>query len=222
MIAARSIKPDELDRAGEIGAEAFEMDVEDWKRGFHRHYDRFGADRILVVEHENELVSAMMITPEGLQMGDATVPGGAVGGVATIVKARRLGCAAAMMRETVRRMAEWGTVGSAMWPFSYAYYRKFGWELGGEVRFVTWPRDIAWRVELDGDVSPLTADDAGAIASVWEACAPQNRCSTVRRVDVWSHILRPDGHGGGNPGVPAWSAGAAAIRLAICCTTSPK
>lgn len=199
MVTARSIKPQELDRAGEIGAEAFEMDVEGWTKAFHRHHSRFGCEHILVVEHEGQLVSAMMITPENLQMGEVAVSGGAVGGVGTIVAARRLGCAAAMMQETVRRMKSWGMVGSAMWPFSFAYYRKFGWETGGEVRFMTWPREIEWRIEPDGECTALTPEDASAVASVWNALLPNYRCATARAADVWSNLTSAERFGGGSP-----------------------
>ncbi|HEY3413991.1 MAG TPA: GNAT family N-acetyltransferase [Armatimonadota bacterium] len=197
MVTARSIKPEELDRAGEIGAEAFEMDLEPWVTAFHRHAKRFSCEHIPVVEHEGRLVAAMMITPEDLQMGDVTVPGGAVGGVGTAVAARRIGCAAAMMTETVRRMVGWGITGSAMWPFSYAYYRKFGWETGGEVRISTWPRDIQWLIEPDGDVSVLTPADAPDVSSVWDALTPGFRCSTARAWDVWESLVGPERFGSG-------------------------
>lgn len=199
MVTARSIRSQELDRAAEIGAEAFEMEVESWSRAFHRHHARFGCDHILVVEHESRLVSAMMITPEDLQMGEVAIPGGAVGGVGTIVSARRLGCAAAMMHETVRRMTAWGTVGSAMWPFSFAYYRKFGWETGAEVRFMTWPKGVEWRVEPDGDVSAMTPSDADEVISVWNALILSFRCATARENHVWTDLTSAERFGGGNP-----------------------
>jgi predicted acetyltransferase len=199
MISARSIKPEELDRAGEIGAEAFELDLDGWRKAFHQHYQRYSPEHIIVVEHEGQLVAAMVVTPEDLQMGDATIPAGAVGGVGTVVSARRLGCAGAMMHETVRRMKAWGMAGSCMWPFSFAYYRKFGWETGGEVRTATWPRDIAWRVEPDGDISVLAPGDLSAVSAVWNAVGPANRCSTVRGEATWSIHLSPDEFGGGNP-----------------------
>ena len=199
MVTARSIKPNELDRAGEIGAEAFEMELDGWVKAFHRHAKRFSCDHILVVEHEGRLVSAMMVTPENLQMGGVAVPGGAVGGVGTAVSARRLGCAAAMMTETVRRMAGWGMTGSAMWPFSYAYYRKFGWETGGEVRIATWPRDIKWLIEPDGDISVLTSADIHDVSAVWDTLTPGFRCSTARAWDVWEHLTGADNFGSAHP-----------------------
>lgn len=199
MVTARSIKPQELDRAGEIGAEAFEMDLEPWVKAFHRHAERFGCDYIPVVEHEGRLVAAMMITPESLQMGQTTVSGGAVGGVGTVVSARRLGCAAAMMTETVRRMVAWGMTGSAMWPFSFAYYRKFGWETGGEVRIATWPRDIQWLIQPDGDISVMTPDDSLDVSSVWNALTPGFRCSTGRAPHVWDDLTGAERFGSGHP-----------------------
>lgn len=179
MPVARSVRPEEVDRAGDVGAIAFGGETDDWRRSFRNNVDQHGLDCVIVVEHEGEIVSSMQVVPEGMRFGEATLPAAAVAGVGTIPEARRIGCAAAMLEEATRRMRAWGAAASPMWPFSFVYYRKFGWEIGGEARVVKWKRDIAWKIEPRGEVAPVTADDTDAVASVWEATAGNHRCATA-------------------------------------------
>lgn len=179
MPVARSVRPAEVERAGDVGCAAFGGEVEDWRRSFQNNVDQHGHDAVLVVEHEGRIVASMQVIPEGMRFGEATLPAVAVAGVGTIPEARRIGCAAAMLEEATRRMRAWGAAASPMWPFSFVYYRKFGWEIGGEARVVTWKKDIAWKVEPRGDISPVTLDDTEAVADVWEATAGAHRCATA-------------------------------------------
>ncbi len=199
MPVVRSVRADEVDRAGEIGFLAFGGELDDWRKAFHEFIGHFGADSMLVVEHEGQLVSTMLLVGEGMWLGGATVPARAVAAVATIPEARRVGCAGEMMREATRRMKAWGIAASPMWPFSYAYYRKFGWEIGGETRYVLWPREAAFQIPAEGDIAPVTAEDGPALASVWDAVSPGIRCATGRSSKHWDRFLRPDGYAGGTP-----------------------
>jgi predicted acetyltransferase len=203
MPVARSVRPSEIDRAVDIALIAFEVTGEagdHWRARWHEHVERWGADTMLVVEHEGQLVSSMVLIPQPMWMGNVTVPSAAVAGVGTVPEARRVGAAAAMMEETVRRLRSWGSVTSPMWPFSYVYYRKFGWEIGAEVRAVTWPREIAFQIEPEGNVSDLSHEDWRLAAEVWDILAKEHRCATARVEHDWLNILRDDGFGSGRPG----------------------
>jgi len=196
MPVVRSVTPAEVDRAGEIGAIAFGGETGDWQKAFHEFIGYFGTDSMLVVEHEGALVSTMLMVGEGMWLGEHKVPARAVAAVATVPEARCIGCAGAMMREATRRMKAWGIAASPMWPFSFVYYRKFGWEIGGEARVVTWPCDLAFRIAPEGEVSAVTPDDGPALASVWDAAGPRHRCATARVTEHWNRLLRPTSFGG--------------------------
>lgn len=179
MPVARSVRPGEVERAGEVGQAAFGGELEEWRQSFQRNVDAHGHDAVIVVEHDGQIVSSMMVVPEGMRFGDATLPAVAVAGVGTIPEARRVGCAATMMEEVTRRMRAWGAAASPMWPFSFVYYRKFGWEIGGEARVVKWKRDTAWKIAARGHVSQVTLGDTDAVAAVWEVTAGAHRCATA-------------------------------------------
>lgn len=197
MTNVRSARSSEIDRAAEIGAIAFGANAEAWRPRYHEFVARYGPDSLLVAEREGSLVSSMMLIAEDMWLGSSIVPARAVCAVATAPEARRAGCAGAMMREAVHRMRAWGAATSPMWPFSYAYYRKFGWDLGGEARVTTWSRDIAFRIAPRGDVAPFRAEDLDAVRAVWDARASINRCATARSQETWNKILGPNRFGGG-------------------------
>jgi predicted acetyltransferase len=190
MPTARSVRPEEIERAGEVGAVAFEGELEEWQRAFREHAERYGNDALIVVEHEGKIVSSMLIVPEGMRLGEVTVPSVAVAGVGTVPEARCAGCAATMLREATRRMRDMGAATSAMWPFSFAYYRKFGWEIGGETRVVTWNRDMQWQIAPAGHVSDGGLDDVPDVASVWEAEAGNHRCATATEGRYFEDVFR--------------------------------
>jgi predicted acetyltransferase len=95
-----------------------------------------------------------------------------------------------MMREATRRMREWGAATSAMWPFSFAYYRKFGWEIGGEIRVAVWNRDTQWQIEPAGRVSDAGMSDVADVAAVWEAEAGRHRCATATTGRYFEDVFR--------------------------------
>lgn len=196
MPVVRSVRPSEIDRAAEIGAIAFESELEHWKKAFHEFVGRFDLDSMLVVEHEGRLVSAMLLMGEGMWLDGVEVPARAVAGVATVPEARRVGCAGQMMREATRRMKAWGVATSPMWPFSFVYYRKFGWEIGGEARWTVWPRDAAFQISGTGDIARVTAASGPEISAVWDAVSPGIRCATGRAPGHWARFLRTDRYGG--------------------------
>lgn len=65
-----------------------------------------------------------------------------IGGVATLPQYRRRGGIRACFERALPEMADEGAVFSYLYPFSTAYYRKFGYELGCD--------RVLWRLKLEG------------------------------------------------------------------------
>src|SRR5947207_248211 len=64
-------------------------------------------------------------------IGDAALPMGGICHVATLAAERNKGYASALMRDALRAMRAQGLCTSVLFPFSFRYYRKFGYELAG-------------------------------------------------------------------------------------------
>lgn len=78
-----------------------------------------------------EVVSCLTLLQQTLCVRGAEMAMGGVRHVATRPEAQNQGYAGALMRDTLRAMRAQKIPGSVLFPFSFRYYRKFGYELGG-------------------------------------------------------------------------------------------
>ena len=67
---------------------------------------------------------------------------GGIAGVCCASSARGRGYVGALMRESLVQMRDWGQPISGLYPFSQAFYRRFGWESATERRTYTLPTRI--------------------------------------------------------------------------------
>jgi predicted acetyltransferase len=87
-----------------------------------------------------ELRAALTVEPYNVHWGeDATLALGGIAGVATWAEARGRGHVDALLREALRAMKDAGQVVSALYPFAWAFYRRYGWDWVGEKRRVKLP-----------------------------------------------------------------------------------
>lgn len=130
-MSVRELKtPEELLEGGKIQSIAFgfSWDVEeakkDLKKPDNRHNVTFG--------HFNEegILTACLELPEyEMYYEGTTVPMVGVGGVASLPEYRHGGAVRNIFHTALRWMWDQGAVFSSLYPFSHAYYRKFGYEL---------------------------------------------------------------------------------------------
>ena len=80
------------------------------------------------------LVAAATIHALHLWWGDRQVPMGGIAGVACAADARGRGHTGRLLTEALHLMRDAGQYTSGLYPFAYAFYRRFGWEWVGEKR----------------------------------------------------------------------------------------
>jgi predicted acetyltransferase len=85
------------------------------------------------------LVCAATIHDLGVLWGDQTLRMGGVAGVACTADQRGRGHVARVIRESLVRMREAGQPLSGLYPFAFAFYRRYGWDWVGEKRRYTVP-----------------------------------------------------------------------------------
>lgn len=78
-----------------------------------------------------QVVSCLTLIHAELCMRGARLPMGGIRHVATHPEEQNQGYASTLMRDTLQRSRAAGLVTSVLFPFSFRYYRKFGYELGG-------------------------------------------------------------------------------------------
>ncbi len=78
------------------------------------------------------LVACAIINPLTLAWGDADVPMGGIGGVACTADQRGRGHVGRLLGESLRAMRDSGQYLSGLYPFSFSFYRRHGWDWVGE------------------------------------------------------------------------------------------
>lgn len=78
------------------------------------------------------LVACAIINPLTLAWGDSDAPMGGIGGVACTADQRGRGHVGRLLAESLRAMRDAGQYLSGLYPFSFAFYRRHGWDWVGE------------------------------------------------------------------------------------------
>jgi predicted acetyltransferase len=123
----RLLKENEQIRAAEIAVISFHMRVEnlesvenDWGQGTYRHWGAFDDDGMLM---------AHMLDHQYESWLDGTlVRNGGIGAVSTLPEYRTDGAVREIFRKLIPAAYADGEVISTLYPFSHAFYRKFGYE----------------------------------------------------------------------------------------------
>ena len=124
----RKIKPEEVLRANELFAIAFEqpMDREAAAKPDNENVHRWAA----FDESSGEMMSSFIINDYTVRFDGHACKMGGIGGVATLPQYRRRGGIRGCFQEALPDMYASGYDLSYLYPFSTAYYRKFGYECG--------------------------------------------------------------------------------------------
>lgn len=76
-----------------------------------------------------KLAAGLFIFPYNVFIGGKSMPLGGIGGVATFADQQGKGFAGRLLKESLRRMRESKVPVSTLYPFSYEFYRHYGWAL---------------------------------------------------------------------------------------------
>lgn len=180
----------EVERAVEVAGIAFsDVTHEQLYTSFNMIAEVFGRRFILVVEDEGQIVSTLVCQPTPVYINGGLVPHASTGAVATIPEARNKGCAGAMMTECVRILRDENVYLSSLWPFSFAYYRKFGWEIGAEVLSYGAAGKVFAELGDAGKSRGAQAGDFEQLKLVYDDWAQNYNCLTKRSDQWWNRVL---------------------------------
>ncbi|MBV9852437.1 MAG: GNAT family N-acetyltransferase [Armatimonadetes bacterium] len=143
------------------------------------------------------LVAAATVLDLHVTWGDQDAPMGGVAGVACTVGERGRGHVARLMAQSLRRMREAGQYLSGLYPFSFAFYRRHGWDWVGEKRRYRVPTHAVPAAPEGRDVRMYDGPEAlEVVKPVYAAFARRHRGMTTRQdpvPDWWTRTLE---HGG--------------------------
>jgi predicted acetyltransferase len=142
-----------------------------------------------VAAQNGSLVSCLTLVRTHLWLRGAAVPMGGLRHVATHPDHQNQGYASALIRDTLRDLREDGAPVSVLFPFSFRYYRKFGYELGGNhCQFWCRPNCIPAFAERTFG-RPAAPEDLPALTRLHHQRTHAAHCGLPRSPERWSQIL---------------------------------
>ncbi len=149
-------------------------------------------ERVRVVAAEGRIVSTLAIRDAPVRIGDAVLPMGGISEVATLPEERNRGHASALMRDTLRELSRLGYCTSILFPFSFRYYRKFGYELAGNhCQFWCRPHNLPSFAE-HCHVRPATPADIASLDAIYCEASRRKACALVRSTERWAELVGGD------------------------------
>ena len=209
----RTLHGEEIDAAADLATTAFECEPGSWRAGWHRTEALCGPGVIWGVYDGGRLVSSCVAPPQRVFAGGRSIQGGFVGGVATLPEERRKGHAEAMLRAALRASRERGVLISYLWPFSYRYYRKLGWELSNDGVLATVTADLAGRAAGAGEARDVLFAELDMVMAFYTAQARRFNGMGDRSREWWVRFVADRPSADGAPGEPVFAGDLKATAL---------
>jgi len=172
---------------------ASEENYLDWHKDLEKHSE--GYEKVLgCFDRQNNLVAGLGIAPYRMYFDGQVVDMGGIQGVVTAPEARGTGAAGKVLAESLRTMKENGQIFSVLYPFSYAYYRKFGYEVAHQLRKAEIPIEVFCRYPFPKDSIRFLkkGDDLADIKMVYDIFKKSRNYTTDRTDSCWLAFMETD------------------------------
>jgi predicted acetyltransferase len=188
----RAATREELEQVVAVRGRAFKISRSQWPSP--NAISDAELERIRIVVVDGKVVSCLTIIPADIQIGSARVAMGGIGNVSTLPEAQNRGYATALIKDTLQVLRAWGLCTSVLFPFSFSFYRKFGYELGGnQCQYWSRPRNIPAFGERR-HCRDVSLDDLSACATLYTQHSSIRSCGLVRDEDRWRGLLTNGTH----------------------------
>jgi predicted acetyltransferase len=149
----------------------------------------FGGTYTCGVFDEAGLQAVVVVNDYRIYLGsEVVVPMGGIGGVASLPASRGKGYAGKCLLYSLEKMRETGHITSMLYPFSFEYYRRYGWEWVGTQRSYKVDTSALQGFPETKWCRQATEADFPAIQSLYETFAKQYRGCLVRPEQAWNRL----------------------------------
>ena len=167
-------------------------DVREMQKSPSEHAIEDSLVRLGFFDCEN-LMSALQIVPFTMHMNGHNVQMGGIGAVVTKPEARGRGQMEILLKAAFHEMSERGQAFSFLYPFSFAYYRKFGYEMCYAYNKVKIPvsQMNSYKCEVHAE-SFEPGDSSVLYEEIYRLFTCERNLSIVREESDWKRILDRD------------------------------
>jgi len=188
MVEIRAARTEELDAMLTVMCEAFMLPFAPAREVFYKD-PYFDIEKKRVLVENGEVISCLTIVEVVMWIGQAAVRVGGIAGVGTRPSHRRRGYAGRLLVESLRTLAEQGYGLTALFPYSYDYYRRFGWERAGtQFRITLSPRSLP-RFADARYVRPALPADCPEVQRLYDASSRHKTGRCLRDAKRWSYLF---------------------------------
>lgn len=192
----RQCTREEIGQSLDLSTYAFQYSLTDEERRERIRTDR--PEEIWCCFIDDRLAAQARILPLTAYVNGKRLAMGGIAGVATWPEYRRNGLVAALLKHMLKVMRDAGQTISFLYPFSFAFYRRYGWELFVERKKYTIETGQLPKIDA-AEVSCSTSfcdKDAALIGPVYEKWAARFNGTLSRDSDWWEKRIfgRRKGH----------------------------
>ena len=179
----RPIRKSEFDELKKVMMQAFVLTKERVNRWFTEDMD-LSITRALFVD--GRMKSVLTIYPFQVWFNARKIPMGGFSGVASPPESRRKGYTRKLMEYSLKDMKEKDFPISFLYPFSFDFYRKFGWEHASDWKMYSFdPKDLAEMPASKGEMLPFSKKELQLTNQVYNEFSKTKTCSLVRDKKHW-------------------------------------
>ena len=193
----RNVKPEERVQYDAIRSTVFlfneREDIRTIQKEPLEHVYSDGHTRIGAFDDKGRLVSALRIIPFTFRINGKNVKMGGIASVVSKPEVRGRGHIRALMKESLRRMEDEGQYFSYLYPFSYPFYRKYGYDVCRDIRSATIPLSSLKAYPYPDNMEPFEPGDSTApYAEIYESFIQNRNLAVVRSNADWENLLNRD------------------------------
>lgn len=170
-------------------------EVKDKEKDFLEKY--IPEDAILGYYDDSGILNAMLfILPFDIYIYGSPIGMGGIASVSSMPEGRHGGRVAELLKKSLEVMRDRKEFVSMLGPFSYEFYRKYGWELGFERLNYTIPSGhFSSFNKKSGYVKPFKGEDLEILDKIYTEYARRHNGCAVRNKILWTDFILKDPYG---------------------------
>lgn len=190
----RTLNADEFEQSIKLSEYAFQYTMTPEAK--QKAKERFKPERVWgAFDDEGHLNAKLVLIPLAVYIQGKSFLMGGIGGVSTWPEKRRQGSVTRLLTHTLEKMNEAGHVLSVLHPFSYSFYRKYGWEMFSDYKKYVIPTEkLPKKQDTEGSVRRDVTDIA-TLNDIYNCFARDYNGLLVREESWWRNsVLDEHGH----------------------------